>query len=76
MEFEKLKKIIGEILHIDEACITMETNFMDDLGADSLDLFQIVMEIEKEFDIEIPQERIASIHQMKDAVESIRRIAG
>ena len=49
---------------------------MDDLGADSLDLFQIVLAIEKEFDIEIPQERMASIRQMKDAVECIRHIAG
>lgn len=76
MEFEKLKRIIGEILHTDEDSISMETNFMDDLGADSLDLFQIVLAIEKEFDIEIPQERMASIRQMKDAVECIRHIAG
>ncbi|HIS48100.1 MAG TPA: acyl carrier protein [Candidatus Scybalocola faecigallinarum] len=76
MEFEKLKRIIGEVLHADEDSISMETNFMDDLGADSLDLFQIVLAIEKEFDIEIPQERMASIRQMKDAVECIRHIAG
>ena len=55
MEFEKLKRIIGEVLHADEDSISMETNFMDDLGADSLDLFQIVLAIEKEFDIEIPR---------------------
>ena len=76
MEFEKLKRIIGEVLHADEDSISMETNFMDDLGADSLDLFQIVLAIEKEFDIEIPQERMTSIRQMKDAVECIRHIAG
>ena len=76
MEFEKLKRIIGEVLHADEDSISMETNFMDDLGADSLDLFQIVLAIEKEFDIEIPQERMASIRQMKDALQCIRHIAG
>lgn len=76
MEFEKLKKIIAEILKADEASITMETDVMDDLGADSLAVFQIVMEIEKEFDIEIPQERIEDLRQVKDAVEYIRHITG
>ena len=54
MEFEKLKKIIAEVLNVDEEEITMETTFVDDLGADSLDIFQIIMGIEEEFDIEIP----------------------
>ena len=58
MEFEKLKKIIADILKADEDSISMDTDVVDDLGADSLDVFQIVMEIEREFDIEIPQERI------------------
>ena len=52
MEFEKLKKIIAEVLNVDEEEITMETTFVDDLGADSLDIFQIIMGIEEEFDIE------------------------
>ena len=43
MEFEKLKKIIAEVLNVDEEEITMETTFVDDLGADSLDVFQIIM---------------------------------
>lgn len=76
MEFEKLKKIIADILKVDEDSISMETDVVDDLGADSLDVFQIVMEIEREFDIEIPQERIESIRQVKDAVEYIRHITG
>ena len=51
MEFEKLKKIIAEVLNVDEEEITMETTFVDDLGADSLDVFQIIMGLEEEFDI-------------------------
>ena len=54
MEFEKLKKIIAEVLNVDPDEITMETTFQDDLGADSLDVYQIIMGIEEEFDIEIP----------------------
>ena len=56
MEFEKLKKIIVEVLNVDENEITMDTTFIDDLGADSLDVFQIIMGLEEEFDIEIPKE--------------------
>ena len=56
MEFEKLKKIIVEVLNVDENEITMDTTFIDDLGADSLDVFQIIMGIEEEFDIEISNE--------------------
>ena len=56
MEFEKLQQIIAEVLNIDPEEITMNTTFVDDLGADSLDVFQIVMGIEEEFDIEIANE--------------------
>ena len=57
MEFEKLQSIIAEVLNVDADEITPETTFVDDLGADSLDVFQIIMGIEEEFDIEIPQEK-------------------
>ena len=57
MEFEKLKKVIADVLNVDPEEITMESTFVDDLGADSLDVFQIIMGIEEEFDIEIPQEK-------------------
>ena len=60
MEFEKLKKIIAEVLNVDEEEIAMETTFVDDLGADSLDIFQIIMGIEEEFDIEIANEEAES----------------
>lgn len=72
MEFEKLQKIISEVLNVDEDEITMETTFVDDLGADSLDVFQIIMGIEEEFDIEIANEEAENIVTVADAVEQIK----
>ncbi len=72
MEFEKLKKVIAEVLNVDPDEITMETTFMDDLGADSLDVFQIIMGIEEEFDIEIPAEKAEKITTVEEAVELIK----
>ena len=72
MEFEKLKKIIAEVLNVDEEEITMETTFVDDLGADSLDVFQIIMGLEEEFDIEIPNEEAEKIVTVGAAVEQIK----
>ena len=54
MEFEKLKTVIAGVLNVDPDEITMESTFQSDLGADSLDVFEIVMWIEEEFGIEIP----------------------
>ncbi len=72
MEFEKLQQIIAEVLNVEADEITMETTFIDDLGADSLDVFQIIMGIEEEFDIEIPNEAAESIVTVADAVEQIK----
>ena len=72
MEFEKLKKIIAEVLNVDPDEITMETTFQDDLGADSLDVYQIIMGIEEEFDIEIPAETAEQLTTVEDAVEMIK----
>lgn len=72
MEFEKMKKIIAEVLNVDEEEISMETTFVDDLGADSLDVFQIIMGLEEEFDIEIPNEEAEKIVTVGDAVEQIK----
>lgn len=72
MEFEKLKKVIADVLNVDEDEITMETTFEDDLGADSLDVFQIIMGIEEEFDIEIANEDAEKIVSVGDAVEQIK----
>ena len=71
MEFEKLRDIIVEVLNVDETEVTMESTFIDDLGADSLDVFQIIMGIEEEFDIEIPNEEAEKIVTVGDAVEQI-----
>lgn len=72
MEFEKLKKVIADILNVDPNEITMETTFMEDLGADSLDVYQIVMGIEEEFDIEIPEDKIENITMVGEAVDLIK----
>ncbi len=72
MEFEKLQKIISEVLNVDADEIRIETTFVDDLGADSLDLFQIIMGIEEEFDIEIANEEAENISTVGDAVEQIK----
>ena len=73
MEFEKLRDIIVEVLNVDETEVTMESTFIDDLGADSLDVFQIIMGIEEEFDIEIPNEEAEKIVTVDDAVEQIKK---
>ena len=74
MEFEKLKKVIAEALNVDEAEITMDTTFEDDLGADSLDIFQIIMGMEEKLDIEIDSEAAADIVTVGDAVEAIKMV--
>ena len=72
MEFEKLQKIIAEVLNVEPEEIAMETTFVDDLGADSLDIFQIVMRSEAGFDIEIPTEAAERIVTVGDAAEQIK----
>ena len=72
MEFEKLKKIIADVLNVDPEEITMETTFVDDLGADSLDVFQIIMGIEVVFDIEVPAEEAEKITNVEEAVAMIK----
>ena len=76
MELEKLQKIIAEVLNVDTEEVTMDTTFVDDLGADSLDVFQIVMGIEEDFDVEIPTEEVEQIVSVGDAVEQIKRLIG
>ena len=72
MEFEKLQGIIAEVLNLEADEITMTATFVDDLGADSLDIFQIIMGIEEEFDIEIANEEAEKIATVGDAVEQIK----
>ena len=74
MELEKIKAIIAEVLNIDADSITEDTTFVDDLGADSLDIFQIIMGIEEEYDIKLDNESVEQIQTVGDAVEAIRTI--
>lgn len=73
MKFEKLQAIIADVLNVPKDDITPETTFVDDLGADSLDIFQIIMGIEEEFDIEIDNEEAEKITTVQDAVEQIKK---
>ncbi|MBQ1489333.1 MAG: acyl carrier protein [Lachnospiraceae bacterium] len=70
--YEKIKAIMMEQLNIEEDDITEDTSFKDDLGLDSLDLFELAMAIEEEFGVEIPQEDLEGIVTVGDAVEYIR----
>lgn len=72
MELEKLKMIIADVLNVDVDEISEETTFVDDLGADSLDVFQIIMGIEEEFDIEIGDEEAEQIVTVGDAARQIQ----
>ena len=72
MEFEKLQEIVSDVLNVNKDEITMESTFVDDLGADSLDIFQIIMGIEETFDIEIDNEEAEKIVTVGDAVEQIK----
>ncbi len=74
MELEKIQEIISEVLNIEKGSITEDTKFVDDLGADSLDIFQIVMGIEEELNIEIDNEEIEKIATVGDVIEEIKRI--
>lgn len=71
MEFKKLQKIIAEVLNISDTDIVQEMTFVDDLGADSLELFQILMGVEKEFDISVDEEKLKDVITVGDLLELI-----
>ena len=70
--FEKVKKIIVEHLGVAETSITMEASFIDDLGADSLDIVELIMALEEEFDIEIPDSDAEKVVTVGDVVDYIK----
>ena len=72
MIFEKVRKIIVEQLGVEEDDVTMESSFIDDLGADSLDIVELIMALEEEFDLEIPDNEAEKIATVGDAVEYIK----
>ena len=75
MEFERVKSVIIDQLGVDESQITPEASFIDDLGADSLDIVELIMGFETEFDIEIPAEAAEQIRTVDDAVNYIKENA-
>ena len=71
-EFERVKSVIVDQLGADESAITMDASFVDDLGAASLDIVELIMGLETEFDIEIPDEEAEKISTVGDAVNYIK----
>ena len=69
--FEKVKKIVADKLGVPEAKVTEDAAFVNDLGADSLDVVEFVMEVEKEFNITIPDEEVGKLATVGDAVKYI-----
>lgn len=69
---EKMKEIIAEQLGVEEDEITQDTSFKEDLGADSLDLFELTMALEEEYDTEIPAEELEDIETVGDVIEYLR----
>ena len=74
MEFDILCKIIAEVLGVDAAEVKEDTTFMEDLGADSLDLYQILMKVEEEFDIKISAYAIDEIVTVGQAMDLIKKM--
>ena len=73
MELEKLRQIVAEVLGVDPGELIEETTFVEDLCADSLDIYQIVMGIEETFDIEVAEEEVSKITTVREAVELIKK---
>ena len=71
--FERVKKVIVDHLSVNESKVTIDSNFIDDLGADSLDTVELVMSFEEEFGVEIPDEHAEKIRTVKDTIEYIKK---
>ena len=74
MEFEKIQKIIAEEMNLNVEDVKPESRFVEDLAADSLDVIQIVLKLEEEFDIEIPDDAVEQISTVQDAVDQIKKV--
>lgn len=74
MELDMLRKIISDVLNVDVKEINLDTTFVDDLGADSLDLFQIVMGVEEQFNIKLTDEEASNITTVEDALNCIKSL--
>ena len=73
---ERMREIIAEQLNCDEETIGLETSFKDDLGADSLDLFELIMALEEEYGLEIPAEELTDLETVGDVVEYLKAKGG
>ena len=69
--FEELRAIVAENLGVEESELTMETSFREDLEADSLDLFEMVMAVEEKYDVEIPSEELENLNTSADVIKYI-----
>jgi acyl carrier protein len=76
MVFEKVKKILSEQLEIEEDKITIDSDLVEDLKADSLDIVELIMDLEQEFDLEIPDEDLPKVNTVRDVVEYIENKLG
>ncbi len=74
MEFEIVKKIISEVMKVDPKEVTADTTFVSDLGADSLDIMRILLNIEEQFNIELPDAAVYEVSKVSDAVTLINKI--
>lgn len=74
MEFERVKNVIVDQLGVEEAAVTMEASFVEDLGADSLDIVELIMGLETEFDVEIPDSEAEKISTVGDAVNYLKNL--
>lgn len=72
MEFEKLKQVIASVLNVDPNEIELKTTFMEDLGADSLDVYQIMMGVEDEFDITLDPQKVEKISTVEEALALLK----
>ena len=73
MQFEKVRDIIAKQLDVDPNAITMESKLIDDLKADSLDIVELIMDLEQEFNVEIPDEELPKIHTIADIVGYLQK---
>jgi len=76
MEFEKVQEVIAEQMDIDKGTITMDTHFIDDIGADSLDIFQIITELEEIYELDFEPSELEKMRTVADAVEYIKKAIG
>ena len=72
MEFEQIQQVVVDVLHVDEDEVKIESRFVDDLGADSLDIYRIIMGLEETFDIEIDHDVAYGVETVSDVVERIK----